>query len=168
MGIVTSTSFEYFKGLKKHFQISPHKQQYEQFLKKISEEYHTANPVNRFMAGPLVELLLRHMLEKAFPGQQFKRCADEEKYVDIDLPNNIRWSVKSTFCADGYFRLTNTMGQSDKSEGLWSVPTVFLLPGTGIVYAHPRYNMKSASPEIDDDCVKILKSSVRKHATKKK
>ena len=168
MGVVTSTSLEYFNGLKEHLQDSRHKQDYEKFLKKISKVYHTANPVNRFMAGPLVELLLRHGLEKRFPGQQFKRCADEEKYVDIDLPNNIRWSVKSTFCADGYFRLTNTMGKSDKSAGLWSVPTIFLLPGTGIVYAHPRYNMRSARPEVDDDCVKILKSSVREHATDKK
>ena len=167
MGVVTSTSLEYFNGLKEHLQDSRHKQDYEKFLKKISKVYHTANPVNRFMAGPLVELLLRQMLEKAFRNEQFERCADEKKYVDINLPNNISWSVKSTFCADGYFRLTNTMGHSDKSADLWRVPTIFFLPGTGIVYADPRRHMTSPRPKVDDDCVKILKSSVREHATNK-
>ena len=171
MGIVMSTSLGYFNGLKTYLECPGNAQdkgKYEKFLEKISKRFHTGNRVNRFVAGSLVELLLKRMLENAFPGQQFQHFVHQANYVDIGLPNNIRWSVKTTFCFKGDFRLTNTMGQSNKSPGLWKAPTIFFLPGTGIVYANPRYNMKSPSLKVDDDCVKIPKSNVRKHADNKK
>jgi len=110
------------------------RQQMERAIAEVYWTYDTTLRENRFTVGGVVEFVVGAALRACGVGVRHKGTVDG----DIDLlfdEGDVGYSIKAIFKGTGT-RLVNTMGTAPTAER-WQAATLFLLSGTGIVYADP-------------------------------
>lgn len=110
------------------------RRQTEEAINEVYWTYDTSIRENRFTVGGVVELIVGASLRAC--GVPVRHRGAVESDVDLLFDDGTGgYSVKAIFKGSGT-RLVNTMG-SKASPDRWRTATLFLVSGTGIVYADP-------------------------------
>ena len=128
--------------------------EYEQAIANVISEYNTAIYENRFVVGGVVEVLLLALIRSAGIGAM--PCGSEETGGDILLPSGELISVKANFTGTGSLRLINKQGGGNRP---WTVPTLFVLAGLGILYGDPSM-AQSGDLEDTNDAIQIKRKAL--------
>lgn len=113
---------------------------------RVVGQYNTTLHENRFIVGGAVEIFTCCLLRTV--GLACKHYADQETGGDILLPKNKHLSIKSSFVGPSDIRLINHQG---KGNSEWTIATLFVISGVGIVYGDPSM--------VDDEDMKTPNDS---------
>ncbi len=143
----------YFDTLKGSLTLET-KTEYEAAISTLINRYNTTIYENRFVVGGAIEVFTLALLRSV--GIAANSYGDETAAGDIILPNNLMFSVKSSFTRTGNIRLINKQGGGHRN---WSVATLFLISNIGIIYADP--DMISSDELVDStDAIQLKRSTL--------
>lgn len=108
------------------------RREYEAALKVLVERYNTTIYENRFIAGGAIEVFTLALLRSV--GIACQPYSDREPGGDILLEDDRRLSVKSSLTGLSSIKLINQLGGGVRA---WTIPTLFIVAGTGIVFGAP-------------------------------
>lgn len=140
------------------------RQEVESALRELIYEYSTSNRENRFVVGGAAEIIIAAAMRASGIDTDNLGHAGEgaDLATFVEAVGN-RFSIKAVFSRkSSTTRLVNFLGEGGGRQ--WSDPTLFVLPGIGIVLGHPGHtNLASAVRVLADALVMPLRA-VRDHA----
>jgi hypothetical protein len=135
----------------------------ERALEEVVTQYDTRNYENRFVAGGAAEILLACAIRAT--GTPVDSSGGTTVGSDLTvyaMRFKEAFSVKASFSGYSSIRLVNVQGASRGAT--WSRPTIFMLPGTGLVYADPGHAEIAGSVVRTGDALVISRGAVEEHA----
>ena len=136
----------------------------EQALRELVFRYSVSNQENRFVVGLAAELLIAAAMRAC--GIDVDNVGETASETDFDIyveKVRHRISVKSSFTpGQRTIRLVNYLGGTERKPAI--VPTIFLLPGVGMVYGDSSYSTLAEALAGEKDASVIQISAVRRHA----
>ncbi|MCY3858974.1 MAG: hypothetical protein OXG25_08700 [Gammaproteobacteria bacterium] len=145
----------YFANLKANLSAEV-KVEFESAMSALLNQYNTTIRENRFIAGGATEVFTVALLRST--GIPARMYGEETDAGDIILPGNKMLSVKGEFAKSSSVRLLNKLGQGKRNL---KTATIFVLSGTGMIYADPDMFDESDFRDTGDALVILRRSLLR-------
>ena len=136
----------------------------ESALRELIYEYSTSDRENRFVVGGAAEVIVAAGMRSAgIPVSNLGHAGDGADLRTYAQALARRYSIKAVFSKSSTsIRLVNFLG--DGSGRSWTDPTLFLIPGVGIVFGHPGHEALAAAVTSKGDALVIPIGAVKRHA----